>query len=72
VYVDLKRDNLYLSVTNASGGKIRKQDGRYVSSKGKNYGFGLMRVDKIVEKYRGYVKQRDEDGAFTSEVMLPL
>jgi len=43
-----------------------------VSSKGKNYGFGLMQVDKIVEKYRGYVKRRDEDGAFTSEVMLPL
>ena len=72
VYMDLKRDNLYLSVTNTSGCKIQKQDGRYLSSKGGNHGFGLMRVDKIVNKYAGYIKRRDEDGAFTSEVMLPL
>ena len=72
VYVDLKRDNLYLSVTNSSGGKAHKQDGRYISGKGESHGFGLLRVDKIVEKYAGYMKRRDEDGAFTSEVMLPL
>ena len=72
VYMDLKRDNLYLSITNASGGKIQKQDGRYISGKGENHGFGLMRIDKIVDKYAGYIKRRDEDGAFTSEIMLPL
>lgn len=72
IYMDMKRDNLYLSVTNSSGGKIKKQDGRYVSDKGVNHGFGLMRLDKIVDKYAGYIKRRDEDGAFTSEVMLPL
>lgn len=72
VYVDLKRDNLYLSITNASGGKVLKQDGRYISGKGDSHGFGLLRVDKIVDRYAGYIKRRDEDGAFTSEVMLPL
>ena len=72
VYMDLKRDNLYLSVTNMSGGSAQKRDGRYISGKGENHGFGLMRVDKIVDKYAGYIKRRDEDGAFTSEIMLPL
>ena len=72
VYMDLKRDNLYLSVTNSSGGRTQKQNGRYISGKGENHGFGLMRVDKIVAKYAGYIKRRDEDGAFTSEIMLPL
>jgi sensor histidine kinase regulating citrate/malate metabolism len=72
VYMDLKRDNLYLSVTNSSYRKIQKQDGRYMSVKGENHGFGLMRVDKIVAKYAGYIKRRNEEGAFTSEVMLPL
>jgi len=72
VYMDLKKENLYLSVTNSSGSKAQKQDGRYISGKGENHGFGLMRVDKIVNKYAGYIKRRDEDGAFTSEVMLPL
>ena len=72
LYMDLKRDNLYLSVTNSSGGKTKKQDGRYISGKDENHGFGLMRLDKIVDKYAGYIKRRDEDGAFTSEIMLPL
>jgi hypothetical protein len=43
-----------------------------VSAKGKNHGFGLMRVDKNRGEFVGYIKRRDEDGAFTSEVMLPL
>ena len=72
VYMDLKRDNLYLSITNSLDGTVRKQDGRYISSKGGNHGFGLLRVDKIVDKYAGYIKRRDAEGAFTSEVMLPL
>jgi sensor histidine kinase regulating citrate/malate metabolism len=72
VYTDLKRENLYISVTNSSGGGIKKQGGRYISGKGENHGFGLMRVDKIVDKYGGYIKQNNQDGAFTSEVMLPL
>ena len=72
VYMDMKRGDLYLSVTNSSEGKIQKQGGKYISGKGESHGFGLMRVDKIVDKYNGYIKRNDEDGAFTSEVMLPL
>lgn len=71
VYMDLKRDSLYLSVTNTSS-ETKKHGSQYISVKGENHGFGLMRVDKIVDKYAGYIKRHDEDGAFTSEVMLPL
>lgn len=72
IYMDLKRENLYLSVTNSSGSKIQIKDGRYISGKGENHGFGLMRVDRIVNKYEGYIKRRNEENAFTSEIMLPL
>lgn len=72
VYMDLKRNNLYISVTNSSEGRLKKQDGRYVSGKGESHGFGLTRVHRIINKYEGYLKQNDEDGAFTSEIILPL
>lgn len=72
VYIDIKRDQLYISITNTSGGKITRQDGRYLSVKGANHGFGLMRVDRIVDKYKGYIKYRNEEGAFTAEVLLPI
>jgi two-component system sensor histidine kinase AgrC len=70
VYIDVKRDHLYISVTNTSGERARKQDGRYVSSKGGYHGFGLLRVDRLVDKYGGYIKRRDEEGAFSTEIML--
>lgn len=72
VYMDMKRNDLYISVTNSSGGGTQKQNGKYISGKGESHGFGLMRVDRIVDKYGGYIKRNDEDGAFTSELMLPL
>ncbi|NLO47812.1 MAG: GHKL domain-containing protein [Clostridiales bacterium] len=72
IYIDIKRDQLYISVTNTSGGQIKKQSGRYLSSKPGYHGFGLMRIDRLIEKYGGYVKRRDEESAFTTEILLPL
>ena len=72
VNMDLKKRNLYISVTNASGGSVQKIDGRYLSGKGTGHGFGLLRTDAIVDNYAGYIKRRDEEGVFTSEVLLPL
>lgn len=72
VYIDVKRDHLYISVTNTSGQRTLKRDGHYLSSKGGYHGFGLMRVDRLVEKYGGYMKRRDEEGAFSTEIMLPV
>jgi len=31
-----------------------------------------MRIDRLVDKYNGYVNRQDEPGAFATEVMLPL
>ncbi len=72
VYIDVKQNHLYLSVTNTSGGQVRKQNGQYLTSKSGMHGFGLLRVDRLIDKYGGYIKRRDEEGAFTSEILLPL
>lgn len=72
VYIDIKRNQLYISVTNTSGGNAHKQNGRYLSGKGGNHGFGLMRVDRLIDKYGGYIKRRDEEGAFSTEILLPI
>ncbi len=71
VYMDIKKDSLYISITNTATAAA-KQNGRYISSKGGSHGFGLLRVDRLVGKYNGYIKRRDEQGAFTTEVLLPL
>jgi sensor histidine kinase regulating citrate/malate metabolism len=72
VYVDMKKSNLYIFVTNSAPGRPRRQNGRYVSGKPGFHGLGLLREDRIVNKYGGYIKRRDEEGAFTAEVLLPV
>lgn len=73
VFIGILKDQLYVSVSNSSGGGIRKSGRTYLSTKNsEGHGFGLMRVDRIVDKYSGYINRQNEEGAFAVEVMLPL
>ena len=72
IYVGIFKTYLYISFANTMGGEIKKNETGYISLKGANHGFGLMRVDKIAEKYGGHVNRQHEDDAFATEVMLPL
>lgn len=72
VYMDMKGSQLYISFTNFTAQK--KQEiigGRFRSTKGKGRGFGLARIDAVVERLGGYVRRASEDGAFTTELLLP-
>ncbi len=73
VYIDRKGAQLYISFTNFTASKKqRKLDGRFPSTKGKGHGFGLVRMDSIVRRLGGYLSRNSEDGAFTTEILLPL
>ena len=73
VYVDIFKEQLYISVQNSNGGKIKKIGKTYYTTKESNsHGFGLIRVDNIVNKYNGYINRQNEEGVFATEVMLPL
>ena len=68
VYMEMKGNYLYLSVANTASGAKKKH---FKSTKGEGHGFGIMRIDGIVEKYNGYITRASEEGAFTTEVLLP-
>ena len=72
VYMDMKNTQLYLSFTNFTAGKKMKKEGKlFRSTKGNGHGFGLVRIDAIVERLEGYISRNSEDGAFTTEILLP-
>lgn len=72
IYMEMKRTQLYMSFTNLTAApKQRKMGGRFASLKGEGHGLGLMRVDAAVERLGGYINRNSEDGAFTTEVLLP-
>ena len=72
VYMDMKTTQLYISFTNFTAGKKMKKEGKlFRSTKGEGHGFGLVRIDAIVERLDGYISRNSEDGAFTTEILLP-
>lgn len=73
VYVGVMKKQLYISVMNSTDVKERVKGTGFLSSKkGKDHGFGLIRVDHIAQKNGGYVNRQNEPGVFATEVMLPL
>lgn len=73
VYIGTLKRQLYISVTNSAAGHAKRLGRSYLSSKsGGSHGFGLQRIDTLAEKYGGYVNRQSEEGAFATEVMLPL
>lgn len=72
VYMDMKGTQLYISFTNFTAGKkMKKEGGLFRSTKGEGHGFGLVRIDTIVKRLDGYISRNSEDGAFTTEILLP-
>lgn len=73
VYIGVLKGQLYISVSNSVAGELKKQGKQYLSTKGSDgHGFGLLRIDRIVDKYSGYLNRQNEEGVFVTEIMLPL
>ena len=72
IYMEMKNTQLYISFTNTTAQKKqKKENGRFASTKGRGHGYGLVRIDTIIERYQGYIRRGSEDGAFTTEILLP-
>lgn len=64
IYIGIFKEQLYISVSNATNEVIRKLDIEFISNKRGNHGHGLKRIDRIVEKYDGFINRKNEPGAF--------
>ncbi len=72
VYIEVLKEQLYIYISNSMADHIRKEGGQYLSTKRGNHGFGLMRIDRVVKKYNGFLNRQHEEGVFATEIMLPL
>ena len=72
IYMEMKQTQLYMSFTNSTAQEKKpKIGGIFTSTKGAGHGFGLVRIDNIVERHSGYISRNSEEGAYTTEVLLP-
>jgi hypothetical protein len=61
---------LHISVSNLYNGSVKKLDGRIVSKKGENHGYGLDNVRRIAGKYDGSVVVECGNGKFEADVIM--
>ena len=71
IFITMKGTMLYFSMLNAAGAKKKKTGSLFATHKDGVHGFGLRRAEAILEEHGGWVKYNSEDGAFTSEFLVP-
>ena len=71
LYITMKGKMLYFSMLNSSGKKLEKTKGLFRTEKSGLHGFGLRRARSIIEANDGWIKLNSEDGAFTTEFLVP-
>ncbi len=69
--IHMKGTMLYFYLLNAAGAKQKKFGSLFRSGKSGLHGFGLHRAEAILRQHGGWVKYNSEDGAFTSEFLVP-
>ena len=67
----IKGNMLYFYLLNSAGKKQAKIGSLFRTGKSGAQGFGLHRAEAIVRQHGGWVKYNSEDGAFTSEFLVP-
>ena len=71
LFLGMKGKMLYFSMLNAAGAKREKVGSLFKTGKSGAHGFGLKRAEAIIKDHGGWVKYNSEDGAFTSEFLVP-
>jgi sensor histidine kinase regulating citrate/malate metabolism len=71
IYMTMKGRMLYFSMLNSAGKKKEKTGSLFSSHKKGFHGFGLRRAESILTERGGWCKYNSEDGAFTSEFLVP-
>lgn len=71
IYIAMKGKMLYFSMINSAGNKQTKLGKLFESGKSELHGFGLRRAADIISEHDGWYKYNSEDGAFTSEFLIP-
>lgn len=69
--IRMKGKMMYFYLLNSSGEKKEKVGSLFKTGKSGAHGFGLHRAEAILKAHGGWVKYNSEDGAFTSEFLVP-
>lgn len=72
IYADVYGSQFYISIQNSSKENLDFNARNYISNKRGEHGFGMKRVQLLVDKYNGLLNLQNEPGIFASEITIPF
>lgn len=72
IYSEVYGSQFYLSIQNSAKNELDFNARNYISNKRGEHGFGMKRVQLLVDKYNGFLNLQNEPGIFASEITIPL
>lgn len=74
-FIDLKivseNSRLVIKISNSTNGYVNEVNGKFLTTKKNSMnGIGLIQVDNIVKKYKGYINRKHENKIFTTYMMI--
>lgn len=72
IYADVYGSQFYISIQNSSKENLDFNARNYISNKRGEHGFGMKRVQLLVDKYNGFLNLQNEPGIFASEITIPF
>lgn len=72
IFSEVHGSQFYLSIQNSARENVSFEQKNYISMKRGEHGFGMKRVQLLVDKYDGYLNLQNEPGIFASEVTIPM
>lgn len=72
IFSEVHGSQFYLSIQNSAKNDLDFNAKNYISNKRGEHGFGMKRVQLLVDKYNGFLNLQNEPGIFASEITIPL
>lgn len=72
IYAEVYGSQFYMSIQNSSKDNLDFNARNYISNKRGEHGFGMKRVQLLVDKYNGFLNLQNEPGIFASEITIPF
>lgn len=72
VFSEVYGSQFYLSIQNSAMENLDFNAQNYISNKRGEHGFGMKRVQLLVDKYNGFLNLQNEPGIFASEITIPF
>lgn len=72
IYMRYNRGILSIKISNKYNGTLKNENGKYITTKphSEGHGIGLLSVNKIIEKYNGYMEFSTDDNIFSVSIII--